>query len=430
MASKENLEALKLSIQNQLVDEIVSSRFLMSAESQEKKQALIKRIKELLRFREQDRRVPSLSTKEKEDLAKELVDEIMGYGPIDDLMKDDSITEIMINGPNRVYVERRGKKTLTKVNFKAVDQLNRLIQKLVSFARRKVDETTPYVDVALEDRTRVNVILPPLSLDGPAITIRKFSKNIDKIEDLVNLGTLSKAAGAFLAAAVRVRANIIFSGPTGAGKTTTLKVLARYISDDERIVVIEDTAELSLSQDNVVRLQVRLPNIEGRGEVTIRDLLKNSLRMRPDRIIIGEVRGGEALDALQAMASGHSGALGVVHAASPRDVVSRLETMVAASGINIPLWTIRKYIANNLNFIIQQERLHDGTRKITNISEIRGIANEEVVINDIFSFVQEGVDKDGIIQGEMKPTGVIPLFMGQLEKKGIKLNSKIFTKDK
>jgi pilus assembly protein CpaF len=228
---------------------------------------------------------------------------------------------------------------------------------------------------------------------------------------------------------VRGRINIIFSGPTGVGKTTTLGVLSYYIDNDERVVVIEDTAELTFYQDHIVRLQARLPNIEGKGEVAIRDLLKNSLRMRPERIIIGEVRGGEALDMLQAMASGHSGALGVIHAASPRDVISRLETMIATSGTMIPLWTIRKYIANNLNIIVQQERLGDGTRKVMNITEVRGIKDEEIILEDIFTFVQEGIDKDGTILGRMKASGTVPLFLPQLEKKGIKLDLKLFEKE-
>ena len=428
MISKGSLEGLKLAIQDQLIEEVTPSYFLMGQELAEKKRALIERVRKLIELYQRESRALVLSYEEKEALIKEIVDEILGYGPIDDLMNDDTITEIMINGPSKVYVEKQGKKTLTKLRFENTSQLNRLIQKLISFAGRKVDETTPFVDAALENGARVNVILPPLSLGGPVVTIRKLSKDIVKIQDLVRLGTLTDEAGQFLIACVRARVNMIFSGPTGVGKTTTLGVLSYYISDQERIVVIEDTMELTFYQEHVVRLQARLPNIEGKGGVAIRDLLKNALRMRPERIIIGEVRGVEALDMLQAMASGHSGALGVIHAASPRNVISRLETMIATSGVNIPLWTIRKYIANNLNLIIQQERLQDGSRKIINITEVRGIEGEDILLEDIFSFVQEGFREDGTISGKIQTTGTVPLFLSQFKNKGIKLNPNIFAK--
>jgi len=429
MTSRENLEKLKRSLQNQLVGEFAPSYFFEAQGLTDKKKTLAGRIRDLIEQHARTKKITPLEPKEKDVLVKEMVDEMLGFGPIDDLMDDDSITEIMINGPNTVYAEKAGQKALTKIRFRNIQELNRLIHKLVSYARRKVDETTPYVDVYLEGGTRVNIIIPPLSLEGPAVTIRKHSKNIVRIEDLIRLGTLSNEAGELLVASVRAKINLIFSGPTGVGKTTTLKVLTYYISPDERIVVIEDTAELSFHQNHVVRLQAKLPNIEGRGGVTIRDLLKNSLRMRPDRIVIGEVRGGEALDMLQAMASGHSGAMGVIHAASPQDVASRLETMIATSGITVPLWAIRKHIANSLNLIIQQERLLDGSRKITHITEVRGVKKDEIVLEDIFTFVQKGINKDGSILGEMKPTGRVPLFLSQLEKKGIKLDKKIFSKE-
>jgi pilus assembly protein CpaF len=425
----ERKEELKHKIQQHLIEEVTSSYFFIGQELGAKRRALEAKIGELIESQEQSKKTPALTIIEKRTLIKEIVDEVIGYGPIDDLMKDEAVTEIMINGPERVYVEKEGKKQLTKVRFKHLGQLNNFIQRLVSFAGRKVDETTPFVDAALEDSARVNIIIPPLCLNGPTVTIRKFSKRIVKIDDLVRLGTLSKQAGEFLVAAVQGRINIIFSGATGVGKTTTLGVLSHYISADERVVAIEDTAELSFHQNHVVRLQARLPNIEGRGEITIRDLLRNSLRMRPERIVIGEIRSEEALDMLQAMASGHSGALSVIHAASPRDVISRLETMVAISGVNIPLWTIRRYIANNLNLIVQQERLQDGSRKITNITEVRGIHNDQIALEDVFTFDQEGFDQNRAILGRMKSTGVVPLFLPKLAKNGINLDLKIFAKE-
>lgn len=429
MVSKEGLERVKLAIQEQLVKEVASSYFFADQRLAEKRKTLIERIKHLVQQYRQSKRFTALSIKEEQGLIKEIVDEMLGYGPIDDLMKDETITEILINGPDKVYIEKEGKKISTDLCFKDVSQLNHLIHKLVAYAGRKVDESTPYVDASLGDGTKVNVILPPLSLEGPVVTIRKLSRNFVRIEDLIKIGTLSREAGQFLVACVRGKINMIFSGPTGAGKTTSLGILSFYISRDERIIVIEDTAELAFYQDHVVRLQARLANIEGKGEVTIRDLLKNALRMRPERIVVGEVRAGEALDMIQAMASGHSGAMGVIHAASPRDVISRLETMIATSGITIPLWATRKHIANDLNLIIQQERLQDGSRKITHIAEVRGIKNDEIVLEDIFTFVQEGLTKEETILGKMKATGTIPLFLPQLQKKGIKLDPKIFRKE-
>ncbi len=429
MVKKEILERLKQVIQEQLVDEFAFSRPFVGQALGEKKKTLKARINDLIKKYSRLEKFYVIGPKEEEGLAKEIVDEFLGYGPIDDLMKDEEVTEILINGPDKVYVEKEGKKILTDVCFKNVNQLKHLIQRLLSYSKRKVDESTPYVDTSLGDGTRVNVILPPLSLEGPVVTIRKLSNKFVRIEDLVRVGTLSREASQFLVACVAGRINMIFSGPTGVGKTTSLGILSFYISRDERIVVIEDTEELTFYQEHVVRLQARLPNIEGKGGVTIRDLLKNSLRMRPERIVIGEVRGGEALDMVQAMASGHSGAMGVIHAASPQDVISRLETMIATSGVSIPLWAIRKHIANNLNLIIQQERLQDGSRKIIHIAEVDGIKGDEIVLEEIFTFEQEGFDKKGTVLGRMKATGVVSSFLPRLQKKGIKLDPKIFTKE-
>ncbi|MFH1045820.1 MAG: CpaF family protein [Candidatus Omnitrophota bacterium] len=426
MSKQENIDRLKHSIQDQLVKEFALSYFFADQALPEKRKTLEARIQGLMKKQNLFDKNFTLDQQEEEEITKEIIDELLGYGPIDDLMKDDEVTEILINGPGKVYVEKGGKKTLTDVVFTSDNQLNHLIQKLVSFAHRKVDESTPYVDASLGLGTRVNVILPPLALNGPVVTIRKISNSLVRIEDLVKSGTLSKQAAEFLVGCVLGKMNMIFSGPTGVGKTTLLGILSFYISRDERIVVMEDTAELTFYQEHVVRLQTRLPNIEGKGEITVRDLLKNSLRMRPDRIVVGEVRGGEALDMIQAMASGHSGAMGVVHAASPQDVVSRLETMIATSGVIIPLWAIRKSIANNLNIIIQEERMQDGSRKVLNITEVRGIKNDEIILEDIFTFVQEGISEDGKILGEMKATGVVPLFLPKLLRKGINIDPKFF----
>lgn len=423
---QEVFEQLKKQLQEAVIQGFAPSYFFSDQEAEERKRAVINRIEGLLDLHRDKRGSVVLSAQEKEKLIKEIVDEILGYGPIDDLMKDETITEIMINGYTKIYAERKGKKFLTKIRFKNITQLQHLVQKLVSFSGRKVDEATPFVDSSLGDGTRVNVIIPPLALEGPVVTIRKMSGGIVKMDDLIKLETLSREAGEFLIACVRAKINLIFSGPTGAGKTTTLGVLSYYIDPDERIIVIEDTVELNFHQQHVVRLQARLPNIEGKGGVTIRDLLKNSLRMSPERIVIGEVRGNEALDMLQAMASGHRGALGVIHAASPADVISRLETMVATSGVNIPLWTIRRHIAHNLSLIVQQERLSDGNRKITHITEVRGLKDEEIILDDIFTFVQEGFDDKGTIKGKTKATGIVPLCLANIEKKGIRVNPELF----
>ena len=425
MAKRDLFRQVKHVIHEELVKQFSVLYFTEDQTPVEKKNILTDRIKSLLI---KHTRLGALNKQEQEMLNKEIIDEFLGYGPIDDLMKDEDVTEILINGPDRVYAEKDGKKVLTDVVFSSINQLKHLIQKLVSYANRKVDESTPYVDAMLGYGTRVNVILPPLALEGPVVTIRKLSKSFVRIEDLVKVGTLNRTAAEFLVGCVSARLNMIFSGPTGVGKTTTLGILSFYISRDERIVVIEDTAELTFFQEHVVRLQSRLPNIEGKGEVTIRDLLVNSLRMRPDRIVVGEVRGGEALDLIQAMASGHSGALGVVHAASPQDVISRLETMIATSGVAIPVWAIRRYIADNLDLVIQQERQADGKRIITHITEVRGREGDEIVTKDIFKFVQTGIGDNGEILGEMRATGEVPLFLHKMQRKGIRIDSKFFKK--
>ena len=359
-------------------------------------------------------------------IVDDLIDEFLGFGPLKSLLEDASITEIMVNGPKKVYVERNGKMVLSNVTFENNQHLSYIIQKIIAPTRRHVDEMIPFADVSLLDGSRVNIIIPPLALDGPTITIRKFLKEFRGIEDLVRVGTLNKGMADFLVCGIKAKLNIIFSGATGCGKTTTLNVLSSYISGDERIITIEDTAELKLNQDHVVRLEARQPNIEGKGEIAIRDLFKNCLRMRPNRIILGEIRSAEALDMLQAMCSGHNGSLAVIHANSPQDVISRIETMILTSGINIPMWAVRKQIASSLNLIVQQEQLSDGSRKITHITEVRGLSGEDLVLQDLFSYEVQSMDDDKKLKGQWNVHGVIPLFFNRFAKMGIPLSEEIF----
>ncbi|MCU0651634.1 MAG: CpaF family protein [Candidatus Omnitrophica bacterium] len=376
-----------------------------------------------------DRERNNLSSEEKIKIINELVNELTGFGPIESLFEDQAVTEIMINGPDKIYAEKGGKTELTGLRFDNEAQLMYMINKMLAPTRRHVDESFPYTEICLKDGSRVNIIIPPLALDGPAITIRKFLKEIKTVEDLLKLGTLDERMSEFFIAAIKAKINIIFSGATGVGKTTTLNVLSGHIPNEERVVTIEDTAELHLIQDHVVRLESRQSNIEGRGEITIRDLFKNSLRMRPDRIIIGEIRGSEALDMLQAICSGHKGSLVVLHANSPQDVIYRLETMILTSGIAINLEAIHRQIATAINLIVQQEQLLDGSRKITHVTQVNGLKNGQVVLEDIFIYELTGVDANNKPQGRWKATGIIPCFWPLFEKSGIKLSNRLFNKD-
>jgi pilus assembly protein CpaF len=366
---------------------------------------------------------------ERENIINELVDEFAGLGPIEQLMMDPDVTEIMINGTHNVYVEKFGKKQLTGMKFDSDQQLMYVIQKILSPTRRRVDESVPYTDICLQDGSRVNIIIPPLALDGPTITIRKFLKKIISAQDLMNLGTMDQRMADFLIACVKGKANMMFSGATGSGKTTTVGVLSSYIGNDERTITIEDTAELHLAQDHVVRLETKPPNIEGKGEITIRDLFRNTLRMRPQRIILGEIRSAEALDMLQAMCSGHSGAFSVIHADTPRDVLHRLETMILMSGIPITLEAIHRQIASSLHLIIQQDQLADGGRKITRITQVNGLKDGWVNLEDIFYYDIENVDREGKVHGRFKATGVLPVFYPIFGKRGVVLSKEVFNKD-
>ncbi len=362
---------------------------------------------------------------EVEEILRGINDELFGYSVLTPLMTDPRITEIMINGPFQIYVEIGGRKHLSDIKFASHQHLMRVLEKMLQHSFRRVDESNPYTDFSLPDGSRVNVIIPPVSKIGPVITIRKFLREFNSIDDLIEVGSMSGEMGEFLISAIRSRLNIVFSGATGAGKTTTLSVLLHYIDPDERLVVIEDTEELIIEHPHTVRLEARYANIEGKGMVTIRDLFRNSLRMRPDRIVIGEVRGEESLDMLQAIASGHKGSLAVLHASNPSDAVSRLETMVVIYNEQIPLWLVQRQIADGIDLIIQQERMKDGVRRITYITQVRSGANGEVILDDIFRFETEGVE-DGKVIGNWIKIGRIPEIVDKMRKMGVEVKEEWF----
>ena len=362
-------------------------------------------------------------------LEEDSFNEAIKLGPLEDLLSDDSVTEIMVNGPRKVYVERNGKLELTDCQFTDDAGVLAVIERIVAPLGRRIDESQPYVDARLQDGSRVNAIIAPLALSGPTVTIRKFAKRGMTTEDFIRFGTWTHNAAEFMKLCVLLRKNIIVAGGTGSGKTTLLNLLSGYIPHNERIVTVEDAAELRLRQPHVVRLEARPPNIEGKGAVTIRDLVKNCLRMRPDRIIVGECRGGEALDMLQAMNTGHDGSLTTIHANSPRDVISRLETMVLMSGMDLPTRAIREQIASAVDVIIHESRMSDGTRKVVAITEVTGLEGSQVVMQDLFSFKQTGVGTNGRILGEFGPTGAIPTWYDQLPGRGISCDPKMFDPD-
>jgi pilus assembly protein CpaF len=369
----------------------------------------------------------TLSRVEKIHLAEELLDEVIGFGPITALLNDPNISEIMVNGPEQIYAERKGR--LEKVNtvFRDNEHVLHIIEKIVAPLGRRIDESCPMVDARLPDGSRVNAIIPPVALNGPTITIRKFAKDPFTIEDLIRFGTLTVEMAKFLEACVKARLNVVVSGGTGSGKTTFLNCLSSFIPVDERIITIEDAAELQLRQPHVVSLETRPANIEGKGSVTIRDLVRNSLRMRPNRIIVGEVRGGEALDMLQAMNTGHDGSLTTGHANSPRDMLSRLETMVLMAGMDLPVRAIREQIASAIDLIVQQSRMKDGSRKITHLTEVLGLEGDTIVTQDIFIYEQTGVDEYGRAKGIHRATGIRPKFSEKLKGSGVVLPENIFS---
>ncbi|VBB06612.1 type ii secretion system protein e [Lucifera butyrica] len=416
---------LKSRIHKQIVDEISSedSQILFDKDADRKKlEDLVSRMANTVMDEEP---VPVPRT-ERSRIIGEVVDEVLGYGPIEPLLQDDSVSEVMVNSPSQVYVERKGKLVLTDVRFRNDAHVMHVIEKIVAPLGRRIDESSPMVDARLPDGSRVNAIIPPLALKGPSVTIRKFAKNPLTVENLIAFGTLTREMADFLKACVEGKLNIVVSGGTGSGKTTTLNILSSFIPDDERIVTIEDAAELQLRQDHVVTLETRPPNIEGKGAITMRDLVRNSLRMRPDRIVVGEVRSGEALDMLQAMNTGHDGSLTTGHANSPRDMLSRLETMVLMAGMELPVRAIREQIASAVDLILQQSRLQDGSRRITHLTEVQGMEGDVIVLQDIFVFEQTGKDEQNHIIGRFRPTGIRPKFLDKLAANGIMLPNEVF----
>lgn len=367
-----------------------------------------------------------LNRKEREQLIEEILDQSLGLGPLELLLKDGSISDILINGPKNVYIERDGKIIKTDVEFRNDAQLLQIIDRIVSRLGRRVDETCPMVDARLPDGSRVNAIIPPLALDGPAVSIRRFGTRPLKLEDLLNYKAFTPEMVMLLEGAMKARLNIIISGGTGSGKTTLLNTLSSFIPNDQRIITIEDAAELQLQQDHVVRLETRPPNIEGKGEVRATDLVRNALRMRPERIIIGECRGPEALDMLQAMNTGHEGSLTTIHANSPRDAISRVETMITMTGFELPIKAMRQQIASAVDLIVQVHRLQGGSRKVTQITEVVGMEQDTVVMQDIFAFVQDGIDENGRATGRFEASGVRPSFMDRLESAGVRLPLSVF----
>ncbi len=416
------LDELRQRIHHSLIEELGPILY----DSRLSEEDLRKKVHEQLHAALAQERAP-LSASDKAQLIQDVSDDILGYGPIDPLLRDDDVSEIMVNGPDSVYVEREGKLTKDPVTFVDEAHLRRIIDKIVGQVGRRIDESTPMCDARLPDGSRVNAIISPLTIGGPFLTIRKFKADPLQVDDLIRFGTFDANAARFLQACVVGRLNIIVSGGTGTGKTTTLNVLSSFIPSDERIVTVEDAKELQLHQDHVLCMETRPPNIEGRGQVTIRDLVKNCLRMRPDRIVVGECRAGEALDMLQAMNTGHDGSLTTVHANTPRDTLSRLETLTLMAGFDLPVRAIREQMASAIDVIIQIARLRDGSRRVTHITEVQGMEGDVITLQDIFMFdFSAGVDDDGRYRGTMQPTGIRPKFAEKLAAEGIRLGPETF----
>lgn len=411
-ARTDKFELLKETVHREVVNDY-NSKFAEGVSEEDASADMMDNIRRVL-----ERQGQALTRLEESKLIREIYDDIMGFGPLEVFLRDGGITEIMVNGPNQVYIERSGKLELTGVRFRDNAHVMNVINRIVSLIGRRCDESNPMVDARLPDGSRVNAVIPPVALKGPTITIRKFSKTPLTIGDLIGYNTLSPQMAGFLESAVKGRCNVVVSGGTGSGKTTLLNVLSSYISDDERIVTIEDAAELQLGQDHVVTMEGRPSNIEGKGTITIRDLVRNALRMRPDRIVVGEVRSGEALDMLQAMNTGHDGSLTTVHANTPRDVISRLETMVMMAGMELPAKAIREQISSAVDIVVHQSRFRDGSRKIVNITEVVGMEGDIVTMQDIFVFKPNGIDGEGKIAGQFVPTGIRPKIAEKIKYNG------------
>ena len=420
-AKRDPLAELKHRARQDLYGKLESKTLDAAMSERELKDAVIDELERLIA----DTGIP-LSEAERERLATEISEDILGYGPIQRFLEDDSITEVMVNSTDPIYIERDGRIERTASHFGSEEHLRQVIERIVSSVGRRVDESSPMVDARLPDGSRVNAIIPPLAVDGPALTIRKFAADPYRTEHLIEFGTLSTATAALLKMCVMGKLNVLISGGTGTGKTTLLNVLSSFVPTSERIVTIEDAVELQLHQEHVVRLESRPPNVEGRGRVEIRDLLRNALRMRPDRIIVGEVRGAEALDMLQAMNTGHEGSMSTVHANSPRDALSRIETMVLMAGLEIPITAIREYISSALSVIVHLGRMRDGTRRVTQVTEIVGMEGEIITMQDVFRFQHRGVDDEGKVLGSIQPTGIRPKFAEKLADLGFDLPSEAF----
>ncbi len=418
-AKEDNFNDLKSRVQSRLISEL-DPKLDLSNTAQVRKQ-----VEEIFNSILDSEGIP-MSRAERARLFEGISADIMGFGPLEELLAQDEVSEIMVNGPRQIYVERKGKLIKTDVTFNNDEHVLRIIDRIVAPLGRRVDESSPMVDARLPDGSRVNAVIRPLALNGPVLTIRKFRKEALTIADLVRFGSITSEMADFLDACVKARLNIVVSGGTGSGKTTTLNILSSFIPDDERIITVENAAELQLRQDHVVTLESRPPNVEGRGEVSIRDLVINCLRMRPERIVVGECRGGETLDMLQAMNTGHDGSMTTLHANSPRDAISRIETMCLMAGMDLPVRAIREQIASAIEVLVQQSRLKDGSRKITSITEVQGMEGDVVVMQDVFIFEQTGVDERGKIVGTLRPTGVRPKFVEKFESMNIYLPPNIF----
>lgn len=419
-SKKEEFEKLKRRIHNKLVEKLDLSKVgdLEGAQLRREIRLVVEHLC--------DTESTMLNRNEREQLIEEVLDETFGLGPLELLLKDETISDILINGPKKVFVERAGRIEKTNVEFRDNAHLLQIIDRIVSKVGRRVDEVCPMVDARLSDGSRVNAIIPPLALDGACVSIRRFGSNPLKLEDLLNYKAFTPEMVMLLEGAIKARLNIIISGGTGSGKTTLLNTLSSFIADEDRIITIEDAAELQLQQDHIVRLETRPPNIEGKGAITATDLVKNALRMRPERIIIGECRGPETLDMLQAMNTGHDGSLTTIHANTPRDGIARLETMIMMTGFDMPIKAMRQQIASAVQLIVQVTRLQGGSRRVTHITEIVGMEQDTVVMQDIYRFIQEGLDEDGNAYGRFECTGIRPTFMDRLESAGVRLPASAF----